>query len=57
MVVDLAMDFARQFQRADNQRGKNKWPSPPRLLVLGEGGTGKSCVIDILSQLLQKNFL
>ena len=55
-VIDKAMAFARQFVRADNQVGKNDWPSPPQMVVLGNGGTGKSHVIDILSQLLQKTF-
>ena len=55
-VIDKAMTFARQFVRADNQIGKNDWPAPPQMVVLGNGGTGKSHVIDILSQLLQKTF-
>jgi hypothetical protein len=53
-VVDKVMDFARRLRRAENQPGKNERPTPPHLLVLGNGGTGKSHVIDVLSQLLQK---
>ena len=52
--VDKVMDFARRVRRAENQPGKNERPTPPHLVVLGNGGTGKSHVIDVLSQLLQK---
>ena len=55
-VIDIALEYAQNFKTADNQRGEHEWPIPPRLLVLGNGGTGKSHVIDIASQLLHKTF-
>ena len=46
--VDKVMDFARRVRRAENQPGKNERPTPPHLVVLGNGGTGKSHVIEVV---------
>ena len=55
-VIDMIVGFARRHEMANNQRGKNPWPEAPLMLVHGNAGTGKSHVIDVLSQLLQRTF-
>ena len=51
-AVDKAVEYARRLKMAENQLGKNEWPSQLNLLIIGDGGTGKSHVIDVMSQLL-----
>ena len=53
-VIDKVVGFARQYQRALAR--KNPWPKSPELIVHGGAGSGKSHVIDVLSQLLEKVF-
>ena len=55
-VVDTAVQYARRLKMAFNQVGKNKFPEQLNLLVIGDGGTGKSHVIDVMSQLLHNTF-
>ena len=54
-VVDVMYNYARQFQLAKKHKN-NAWPTPPLLMVHGGAGTGKSHVIDCVSQLLEKVF-
>ena len=55
-VVDTAVQYARRLKMAFNQVGKNRLPEQLNLLVIGDGGTGKSHVIDVMSQLLHNTF-
>ena len=53
-VIDYVMGFARNFKMYQERKTENYKPVSPLLLVHGNAGTGKSHVIDILSQLLEK---
>lgn len=52
-VLDKGLQFARQYQRA--RKHGDPWPTPPLLIVHGGAGSGKSHIIDVLSQMLNKN--
>ena len=51
-VVDIGVDFAQNLVKA--KRGLMPKPKPPLLIVQGGAGTGKSTVIDTMSQLVEK---
>ena len=53
-AFDLIVKYARDSEKA--KKGKNSYPTAPRLLVHGGAGTGKSHVIDVLSQCTEKIF-
>ena len=53
-AFDLIVKYARDSVKA--KKGKNSFPVAPRLLVLGGAGTGKSHLIDVLSQCTEKIF-
>ena len=55
-VVDHIVGYARDFKMHEERPNENPKPVPPLLLVHGKAGTGKSHVIDVLSQLLEKTF-
>ena len=58
-VFHIGIKYGRDYKKAEkiSARGKNpSWPTPPLLLVHGGAGTGKSHLIDILSQKLEKIF-
>ena len=54
-VFDIGLQYAQDFVKARKKK-ENKWPVPPLLAVIGGAGTGKSHVIDVLSQILEKTF-
>ena len=54
-VVDVMYNYARQYQLAKKHK-HNPWPTPPLLMVHGGAGTGKSHVIECVSQLQEKVF-
>ena len=54
-VVDKMYNYAVQFSLAQKKKD-NPWPKPPLLMVHGGAGTGKSHVIDCVSQLVEKVF-
>ena len=56
IVVDHVVGYARNFRMYEERKNENPKPVPPFLLVHGNAGTGKSHVIDVLSQLLEKTF-
>ena len=53
-AFDLIVKYARDSEKA--KKGKNSYPTAPNLLVHGGAGTGKSHVIDVLSQCTEKIF-
>ena len=53
-AFDLIVKYARDSVKA--KKGKNSFPTAPNLLVHGGAGTGKSHVIDVLSQCTEKIF-
>ena len=55
-VIDHLVGFARNFKMYEERKAENPKPVSPLILVHGNAGTGKSHVIDILSQLLEKTF-
>ena len=55
-VIDLLVGYGRQLKMYDERKTENHKPAPPLILVHGNAGTGKSHVISILSQLLEKTF-
>ena len=54
-VFDIGLEFAKNFMKA-RKNSNNKWPVPPLLGVHGGAGSGKSHVIDVLSQMVEKIF-
>ena len=54
-VLDIGLQFSQDFMRAIKKK-ENKWPKPPLVAVLGGAGSGKSHVIDVLSQMIDKTF-
>ena len=54
-VLDIGLKYAQDFMKAI-KKSDNKWPKPPLVAVLGGAGTGKSHVIDVLSQMIDKTF-
>ena len=54
-VVDKMYNYAIKYSLARKNRS-NPWPKPPLLMVHGGAGTGKSHVIDCVSQLVEKIF-
>ena len=54
-VVDKMYNYAMKYSLAKKNRN-NPWPKPPLLMVHGGAGTGKSHVIDCVSQLVEKIF-
>ena len=55
LVFDKVLNYADSFMAAKKNKGNN-WPTPPLLFVHGGAGTGKSHVIDVTSQMLDKTF-
>ncbi len=55
VAFETVLKYARDHKKATENK-ENLWPEPPLLLVHGGAGTGKSHVIDVLSQKLQKTF-
>ena len=55
-VVDYLVGYARRYRMYEERQHENPKPEPPLLLVHGNAGTGKSHVIDAVSQLLEKTF-
>ena len=55
MAFEVGVKYGRDYVKA-SKKPDNKWPDPPLLLVHGGAGTGKSHVIDVLSQTLEKIF-
>jgi len=53
MVLDLGVDFAKSVVKSKNSSKFNK-PAPVLLAVQGGAGVGKSLVIDVLSQHMEK---
>ena len=53
-AFDLIAKYARDSVKAN--KGKNAFPTAPCLLVHGGAGTGKSHIIDVLSQYTEKVF-
>ena len=53
--VDKMYNYAIEYSLAKKNRS-NPWPKPPLLMVHGGAGTGKSHVIDCVSQLVEKIF-
>ena len=54
-VVDKMYNYAINYSLAKKNRS-NPWPKPPLLMVHGGAGTGKSHVIECVSQLVEKIF-
>ena len=54
-VLDRIYSYAIKFHQAQKNR-KNGWPQPPLLMVHGGAGTGKSHIIECVSQLVEKVF-
>ena len=55
-VIDYIVGYAKDFKMYEERPTENPKPVPPLLLVHGKAGTGKSHVIEVLSQLLEKLF-
>ena len=55
-AIDHIVGYARTFRMYEERPNENPKPIPPLLFIHGNAGTGKSHVIDILSQLLEKTF-
>ena len=47
-VVERGISFARELKKSS--RSKNPSPNPPKLILLGGAGSGKSATINILKQ-------
>ena len=54
-VLDINLTFCRDIVKA--RKGKRSIPSPPHLMVHGAAGTGKTTVIDLVSQWGQSTLL
>ena len=54
MVVDIGVNYAKKFVQSVNRQQKR--PTAPLVIVHGGAGTGKSTVIDVLSQSMEKIF-
>ena len=54
-VFDIGLKFAQDYMKA-SKKSENIWPKPPLVAVLGGAGSGKSHVIDVLSQMIDKTF-
>ena len=54
MVLDIGVDFARSVVK--NKEGKFPVQKAPLLVVQGGAGTGKSTLIDAMSQQMEKIF-
>ena len=52
-VFDIGLAYAKDFIKASKKK-ENKWPDPPLLAVIGGAGSGKSHLIDVLSQMIDK---
>ena len=55
-MIDDLVGYAIKYKMYEERKTENPKPAPPFMLVHGNAGTGKSHVIDVLSQLLHKNF-
>ena len=55
-VIDDLVGYAIKYKMYEERKTENPKPAPPFMLVHGNAGTGKSHVIDVLSQLLHKKF-
>ena len=53
IILDIAVDYAKNIIKA--RKGKNVMQKPPLLIVQGGAGSGKSFLIDVISQHLEKN--
>ena len=54
--MDDFVGYAIKYKMYEERKTENPKPATPFMLVHGNTGTGKSHVIDVLSQLLQKTF-
>ena len=54
LVVQEVLNYAKGIKKFMNGKGKSKFPKPPKLIVQGGAGAGKSTVIKSIIQLTER---